>query len=58
MEPKKVVTNIATSPKILSQIDLIKRATKGDKNANEEVIKRLSCYTNKAAERKEGQPGE
>ncbi|MBO8166276.1 MAG: helix-turn-helix domain-containing protein [Kosmotoga sp.] len=58
MGPKKVLVNTTTSPKILSQIDLIKRATKGDENANKEVIKRLSSYMNKPEERKEGQPHE
>lgn len=39
---KKTTRPIATSPRIVSQIDLIKMAKNGDSKANEEMLKRLS----------------
>jgi len=39
---KKVARPIATSPRIVSQIDLIRMAKNGDSKANEEMLKRLS----------------
>ncbi|AKI98125.1 hypothetical protein [Kosmotoga pacifica] len=56
MGPKKILTKIATSPKILSQIDLIKRAMRGDEIANKEVVRRLSSYMN--TEEKNGKEGQ
>ncbi|KUK95441.1 MAG: Uncharacterized protein XE05_0049 [Thermotogales bacterium 46_20] len=42
MSQKKVARPIATSPRIVSQIDLIRMAKNGDSKANEEMLKRLS----------------
>jgi hypothetical protein len=47
---KKTTRPIATSPRIVSQIDLIRMAKNGDSKANEEMLKRLSSANGKEKE--------
>ncbi|ACR79069.1 hypothetical protein [Kosmotoga olearia] len=44
---KKTSKNISTSPRIVAQIDLIKMAKSGDKQANDEVLRRLGSKNDK-----------
>jgi len=47
---KKTSKNISTSPRIVAQIDLIKMAKNGDKQATDEVLRRLGSKNDKGTD--------
>lgn len=50
---KKTSKNISTSPRIVAQIDLIKMAKNGDKQATDEVLRRLGSKNDRKSDEDE-----
>jgi len=50
---KKIARPVTTSPRILSQIDLLRMAKNGDTSASKEIIDRLNNRTSEEGQSRE-----